>query len=196
VFELNTSGEETVLYNFGEETADGALPSGELVRYAGNIYGTTKFGGRGCRPVGCGTVFELSHLNIHRNTMIHSFTGLDGNGPNGLVLAQDRSGNLYGTTSSGGTGTGCAGGCGAVFEIMQGRATVFLYNFSGTPDAANPSGSLIVDRLGNIYGTTVLGGTFNQGTVFELSPNSDGTWTEHVLYSFTGEGVGHSRSQV
>jgi uncharacterized repeat protein (TIGR03803 family) len=187
VFKLDSSGKETVLYNFGEETADGAGPTGALVRYAGNIYGTTVEGGRGCAPTfGCGTVFELTHLNIHRNWTIHSFAGFDGNGPNGLISAEDRSGNLYGTTRLGGAGTGCdTSGCGTVFEVSQGQAAV-LYNFSGTPDAASPVGSLIVDRLGNIYGTTIQGGTFNQGSVFELSPNSDGTWTEHVLYSFTG----------
>jgi uncharacterized repeat protein (TIGR03803 family) len=80
-------------------------------------------------------------------------------------------------------------GCGTVFEVSQGQETA-LYSFGGTPDGATPSGNLILDMSGNLYGTTAAGGAFGQGTVFELSPNLDGTWTEQVLYSFTGNSDG------
>jgi uncharacterized repeat protein (TIGR03803 family) len=72
-----------------------------------------------------------------------------------------------------------------VFELSQGHETV-LYSFSGNPDGAYPE-KLTLDHSGNLYGTTVGGGAFDHGTVFELSPNVDGTWTEQVLYSFTGK---------
>jgi len=77
-------------------------------------------------------------------------------------------------------------GCG--FVLGQATEKV-LYSFSGPPDGGNPSASpLVSDRAGNLYGITSFGGTQNGGTIFELSPSSDGIWSEVVLYSFCASG--------
>lgn len=191
VFEVDASSRETIVYSFTGTAGDGEFPEGPLVRYAGNIYGTTP-GGGGSDCInfgGCGTIFEVSQGN---ETVVHTFTGLGGQYPL-EGLARDASGNLYGTTSAGTSETpppACGGqGCGTVFEMSQGQEIV-LYSFGGMPDAATPTtGRLIMDRLGNLYGTA-SGGEFDGGTVFELSPNSDGTWTERLLYSFRGKSDG------
>jgi uncharacterized repeat protein (TIGR03803 family) len=107
--------------------------------------------------------------------VLHSFSGTDGNSPRGGLVA-DSTGNLYGTTTYGGTGT-CPFGCGTVFKIdRQGHETV-LYNFTGLADGANPVSTLVLDSAGNLYGTTTAGGDSSCitnsggcGTVFKLTP--------------------------
>jgi uncharacterized repeat protein (TIGR03803 family) len=128
--------------------------------------------------------------------ILHSFTGgSDGGFPlAGLIF--DSKGNLYGTTQGGGTGgVGSCSGCGTVFELSPGAGGTWtetvLYTFgssSSFSDGALPTSPLIFDGKGNLYSTTQIGGSSpsQQGTVFELSPGSGGTWTEKVLYSFTG----------
>jgi uncharacterized repeat protein (TIGR03803 family) len=120
--------------------------------------------------------------------ILYSFTGgSDGGAPQGgLVL--DGKGNLYGTTQQGGSNSG-----GTVFELTPNSNGTWteqvLYSFTGlfgNSDGAFPYGSLVFDSKGNLYGTTVFGGTSFQGTVFELSPGTNGTWTENILYNFTG----------
>jgi len=101
----------------------------------------------------------------------------------------DGQGNVYGTTSGGG-GSGCNGqGCGTVFELMPERdgkwSERLLYVFEGKPDASGAFGGVIFDGNGSLYGTTKYGGTFDYGTVFELTPSTGG-WTENVLWSFDG----------
>jgi uncharacterized repeat protein (TIGR03803 family) len=189
VFELDTSGAKTVLYSFGGTTGDGAIPSGQLAWYAGNIYGTTEAGG----ATGSGTVFELIRGKVTaKENFLYSFAEPGGNLP-AAGLAEDGIGDFFGTTVYGSSGTpppGCGSqGCGTVFEVSQGQVTL-LHSFSGMPDGSGPQGSLVRDRSGNLYGTTRVGGAFNAGTVFELTPNSDHTWTEHVLYSFRGKSDG------
>lgn len=187
VFKLDTNGQETVLHSF-TGPPDGEYTRADLVMdAAGNLYGTTQGGGTSANcPVtfGCGIVFKIDTAG--NETVLHSFTGApDGATPySGLIL--DDAGNLYGTTLQGGTG-GCpapsgigvalAGpiGCGSVFKIdTTGKETV-LYSFAGgTTDGANPVADLLIDADGNLYGTTVLGGTANGGTVFELkAPGSN-----------------------
>ena len=116
VFKLNKAGKETVLYSF-MDGADGAGPEAGLIRdSAGNLYGTTAYGGGGTAcSGGCGTVFKLDTTG--HETLLHSFAGgADGALPE-ADLVQDSAGNLYGTTYNGG-GTGCGGaGCGVVFEV-------------------------------------------------------------------------------
>ena len=133
--------------------------------------------------------------------VLHSFSGPpDGFGPVGnLVL--DAAGNIYGTTTGGGSGKGpsCDPSCGVVFELSHvggGVTETILYNFcslTNCADGARPLSGVILDSAGNLYGTTEIGGLQNNcvaepgcGVVFELSPNSDGTWTETILHSFTG----------
>ena len=116
--------------------------------------------------------------------VLHDFDGSDGFSPqSGLIF--DAAGNLYGTASLGGTY-----GCGTVFELSSmpggGWTEKVLYSFnciSGS-DGFSPLAGLVFDAAGNLYGTTIGGGTYDYGTVFELSPMPGGGWTETVLYSF------------
>jgi hypothetical protein len=140
-------------------------------------------------------------------TVLHTFDGADGESPFGGVV-MDSKGNLYGTTMMGGTyyGTNCALSCGTVFELSpaSGGGWTFqvIYNFTGDADGGNPRGNLIVDNLGNIYGTTTVGGTVNSncsvgcGTVFELSPSSAGGWVLKTLHSFDWTDGAHPSAGV
>jgi uncharacterized repeat protein (TIGR03803 family) len=101
----------------------------------------------------------------------------------GLIF--DAAGNLYGTTAYGNC-NGAKGG--TVFELMRKTDGTWtkktLHNFGNGEDGYNPVASLTFDAAGNLYGTTNLGGAYDYGTVFELSPTADGDWTEKVLHSF------------
>ena len=124
-------------------------------------------------------------------TVLYNFIGSsDGLHPSASLIS-DSAGNFYGTTLLG--GQGCPGnqyGCGVVFEISPngsgGWNQTVLQSFSGPPDAANPwLAPVIFDKVGNLYGTTEFGGTYNWGAVFKLSPAGAG-WAVSILYSFTG----------
>jgi uncharacterized repeat protein (TIGR03803 family) len=106
-------------------------------------------------------------------------------------LISDSKGNLYGTASEGGPETyPCFGICGSVFELsptVNGWQATTLYQFSGGSDGGSPEAGLAFDKAGNLYGTTGQGGGGDScGTVFKLTPNGDGGWTESVLHSFSG----------
>jgi uncharacterized repeat protein (TIGR03803 family) len=189
VFELDTTGEETVLYSFNGGI-DGGYPDGGLVRdQAGNLYGTTVDGGEGsgCYYGGCGTVFKVDPSG--KETVLYSFTaGTEGEYPvEGLV--RDAVGNLYGITYQGGNSTcnngGIGSGCGTVFELDKTGKLTVLHNFTGGIDGAYPSARLIRDARGNLYGTTIEGGRgckpYGCGTVFQVDPSGK----ETVLYAFT-----------
>jgi uncharacterized repeat protein (TIGR03803 family) len=198
VFELMPAGNkhwtEKVLHSFSQAVNDGYFPEASLIfDAAGNLYGTTFYGGAhgsGCGGNGCGAVFELIHgANGHwTEKVLHSFSdsGQDGYNPiAGLIF--DGAGNLYGTTESG--GSGCGGwGCGVVFRLTpraNGKWTEkVLYAFVGGTDGANPYAGVVLDLAGNLYGTTESGGAYAVGTVFQLIPSKNGKWTESVLYSF------------
>jgi uncharacterized repeat protein (TIGR03803 family) len=110
----------------------------------------------------------------------------DGSEPYYSTPVFDSAGNLYGTTLDGGSS-----GYGTVFELTPSAGGTWteavLYSFTGgTGDGASPYAGLIFDSTGNLYGTTALGGAYQCGTVFELAPSAGGTWTETILYSFTG----------
>ena len=204
IFELtfrNGHWIKTILYDFCQQPAcaDGSAPSGTLaLDPAGNLYGTTNFGG----AFALGTAFQLTR-NIDgtwTQSVIHDFgTTADGAIPlSGMV--PDGNGNLYGTTISGGTGSNCtSGGCGTVFELSpagpgQWMETV-LYNFCSETycaDGSGPTAGLVMDGLGNFYGSTAYGGGLsNNGVVFEISPNG-ATWIEQVLHAFTGGNGGYN----
>jgi uncharacterized repeat protein (TIGR03803 family) len=184
VFEIAANGNERVVHRF-LGGADGAYPGSDLIAdSAGNLYGTTVLGGSGgCDGSGCGTVFKLAPDGSE--TVLHAFVGgSDGSGPTS-PLVEDASGNLYGTTAIGG-GSSCQGyGCGTVFRIGTNGNEKVLYSFSGTSDGNWPWGNLIIDKAGNLYGTTDVGGS-GSGVVFELA--ADGT--ESVLHAFTGNNDG------
>jgi uncharacterized repeat protein (TIGR03803 family) len=173
VFELSPNGSggwrEKVLHSFNYNGTDGAFPTGGLILdAANNLYGTTEQGGIHSQ----GTVFELTpHSNgSWTERVLLSFNGSDGASPQGSLVRFGSSANLYGTTSNGGVN-----GAGAVFEMTPTQGgnwtETVLHNFSATGgDGTYPQGSLLFDSAGNLYGATSLGGTYNSGTVFEITP--------------------------
>jgi uncharacterized repeat protein (TIGR03803 family) len=198
------SWKEKVLYSFCALTncSDGASPIfGDLVfDAAGNLYGTTSEGGIvGCgsdNSVGCGVVFQLTPNadGSWTESVLHSFCAHcgDGNGPEGGLIF-DPAGNLYGTARFGGTSEGCGGsGCGTVFRLAPNSdgswTESVLYNFPGSNYSPGPY--LIFDQGGNLYGATSANG--NGGTVFRLTPNADGSWTESALHHFSGGSDGQN----
>jgi uncharacterized repeat protein (TIGR03803 family) len=136
-----------------------------------------------------GVTVALANLSWAGEKILYTFVGEpDGYGPEGsLIFDSNSKGNLYGTTSSGGTAQ-----AGTVFELSPGQDGTWtekiLYSFTGYPDGIYPYAGLISDSKGNLYGTTNQGGLFDSGTVFELIPGADGTWAETVLYSFGTSG--------
>jgi len=173
---------EKVLYSF-RGTPDASIPTSNLISDdAGNLYGTTARGGISDGYYGNGTVFKLSPASGHwRETILYKFSGgSDGKYPSSGLI-RDSAGNFYGTTSQGGSSS-C--GCGVLFEVDPSGTLTVLYSFTQA-DGEYPSGGLIFDAHGDLFGTTSNGGAYGNGVVFELIPSSDGSWTEKVLYSFT-----------
>jgi uncharacterized repeat protein (TIGR03803 family) len=177
VFKVDARGNETVLYAFTGGT-DGGFPNGSLIRDAsGNLYGVTAWGGdlssctgRGAYN-GCGVIFKLDTTG--KETVLYAFKGItDGAYPDGGLL-RDKSGNLYGATNMGGT-IGCADnfGCGTIFKLDTNGHENVLYTFNAISHGVYPNGGLIMDRSGNLYGTTSSGGNPSCycGVVFKLTP--------------------------
>ncbi len=133
-------------------------------------------------------MFSISAVARSQDRVIYPFPASpDCSGPIAPLIS-DENGNLYGTASNGGSGNhGC------VFKLSRqsdGRwSETTLYSFSGS-DGAFPYAALVFDNSGNLYGTTVRGGTYDGGIAFELSPAPDGEWVETVLHSFGGQGDG------
>ena len=155
---------------------------------AGNLYGAAAAGA----GHNLGAIFKLTpHADGNwTSTIIHGFSGPDGQIPNG-ELVFDSAGNLYGTTLAGGTHSS-----GVVFKLTPHKngtwTETVLYNFKGAADGGFPTAGLIFDAAGNLYGTT-SGNAFDGpicstfcDVVFKLAPHTDGTWTESVLHTFTG----------
>jgi uncharacterized repeat protein (TIGR03803 family) len=212
VFELSPAAgggwTEMVLHSFDNNGTDGFEPSASLVLDAeGNLYGTTVEGGGGlCMKssngpvVGCGTVFELTAgvggVWTEKILYVFGIRALDGIWPySNLVF--DSTGNLYGTTSLGGSHALCymygktLTGCGTVFELKPNRNGVWtekiLHNFGAGTDGEIPSAGVVFDAAGNLYGTTTSGGPplcgengkFRVcGIVFELIPEGTKGWNE------------------
>lgn len=186
--EVNGEWREKVLYAFNG-ASDGKDPESPLIVDAsGNIFGTTEQGGAECSGgLTCGVVFKISHSQSGwtENTLYAFRGGSDGQWPLGqLVLDVD--GNLYGTTIEGGNSSQCGYGCGTIFEVSPTSGNWserVLYTFmGGRSDGSWPEGGIIADGAGNLYGTTLSGGTDVIGTVFKL----DTTNTETILHNFTG----------
>lgn len=196
----------TILYSFLGGVG-GASPYGGLVMDGtGNLYGTTQYGAKGTiqgqRPTGYGLVFELSPgaNGVWTEKTLYEFGGYPSDGAQSVAnLNFDSAGNLYGTTSQGGNGScaiadGTLVGCGIVFELsFEGgvwRETI-LHSFQdGTQDGQNPLAGLVFDKSGNLFGTTVYGGSgsgqsSSAGTVFELSPLAGGEWKEDLIVQFS-----------
>jgi uncharacterized repeat protein (TIGR03803 family) len=195
-----------ILHTFNNNGKDGYLPVARVVLdSAGNLYGTTETGGTGSCTAGglsgCGTVFELSPKagGGYGERILHSFAndGIDGTSPRGGLIL-DSSGNLYGTTYYGGSGTSvnCAdsGGCGTVFELSPQAGGAWrekiLHSFTQDGvDGILPDTALTIGTDGNLYGITDSGGAnYYWGTVFQLTPIAGGSWTETILHSFNSNG--------
>ena len=182
----------TVLYSFAGYPTDGAGPiAGLFMDAAGNLYGTTTFGGNvngdhcgSSGYIGCGTVFKLDVKG--KETVLHNFNGPDGANPSSSLI-MDAKGDLYGTTEYGGilqdcTVTGGAG-CGVVFKL-SGKTETVLHRFCSVEDCADgalPWRGLVMDTSGALYGTTYTGGSVNGGVVFKLVGKK-----ETILHNFTG----------
>ena len=195
---------ESQLWNFGASSSDGSFPTGPVMDKSGNLYGTTSGGGSG----GSGMAYELSPSAgggaPWNETILWNFalSATDAFIPESSLIV-DSSGNLYGTTERGGTNN--FGG--AVFKLSPPSSTCtppagqnwcesILWNFGNGTDGEEPRASVIMDKSGNLYGTTVTGGIYNDpieaaGTVFELSPPSSTctppagqNWCENILWYF------------
>lgn len=206
VFELSPASSGgwngKAIYDFPLLT-EGTMPyAGLTPDGAGNYYGTTATGGNNSScgySIGCGSVFKLSPNGKGgwKETVIYIFTGKNGDGayPTGNLVF-DSGGNLYGTTQTGGAVGTCSYNdyCGTVFKLAPNSngtwTETVLYAFTGYTkgDGSDPIYGLVLDAAGNLYGTTTRGGTYDTGTVFELSPSSGGTWTETILHIFGGTG--------
>lgn len=147
----------------------------------GGLYGLASGGGANYG----GTVFQLTPIvgGGWNFDLVHSFgSENDGRFPQG-PLTLDSSGNLYGTTAGGGSYSN-----GSVFKLTSGTdgwVETILYDFPGGQDGAYPFAGVILDRRGNVYGTTNEGGNENVGIVYKLTPTK-GLWKIHVIHSFTG----------
>jgi uncharacterized repeat protein (TIGR03803 family) len=182
------AGSETVLVNF--EGVKGENPYGRLVMdKEGNLYGTTFTGG----THGAGNIFKLDASDAYSEQVLYDFEGnkLGGFPKAGVIL--DASGNLYGTTTCGGSSP-CPGGNGVAFKLSADGYEV-LYTFTGANDGGVPFAPLVFDGAMNLWGTTTAGGTgaclghTGCGVVFELTAAS-GYHTEMPIYTFRGASDG------
>ena len=178
----NGSWTESVLYSF-QGGSDGGNPyAGLIFDEAGNLYGATAVGGSGCNGYGCGTVFRLTPSGSGwTKNVLYTFQGSsDGLNPYGGLIF-DGSGNLYGTTAGGGSGSG-----GTAFMLAPSNGNwkySLVYSFAGSVTLPGPYDSLLMDTAGSLYGTTCCDGSASQGSVFKLTA-SNGGWTETDLYDF------------
>jgi uncharacterized repeat protein (TIGR03803 family) len=173
VFKVDATGHESVIYNF-PGGADGAYPEAGLIRdAAGNLYGTAISGGTCWYYLGCGVVFKLDPFGNY--TVLHRFTGYDGMGPE-ADLIRDADGNLYGTTSDGGSHSD-----GVVFKLAPDGTYTVLHSSDGLT-GARFDGILVRDSMQNIYGTSFYGGSSDAGVIFKLDPRGN----YKVLYNFKG----------
>jgi uncharacterized repeat protein (TIGR03803 family) len=190
VFELTPAGggawTETTIFSFKGGT-HGSIPVGGVIfDSAGDLYGTTKLGGS--KNVGVAYKLKKSHAGVWSETVLHNFGSVAGDGeyPTGSLVF-DGSGNLYGTTQGGGAYTnGTERSGGTVFKLTASGTTFtesVLHSFGNGTDGASPRCNLIFDSYEVLYGTTFGGGTYGNGTVFELALVGT-AWTESVLYSF------------
>ena len=187
----NGSWTEKLIHCFGKGT-DGANPLAGLTFDAGgNLYGTTVSGG----VLYAGTVFRLSPKGNGEwsETVLHNFGGGDGSEPYAAVIL-DQAGNIYGTTNLGGAHDG-----GSVFKLApdaNGKWTVtVLYSFCAISDCADgyaPSAGVVLDKKGNLYGTTPYGGAYHGGVAFRLTRGANGHWSEIVLHNFGKDKDGYS----
>jgi uncharacterized repeat protein (TIGR03803 family) len=187
----------TVLHDFLGQHGDGYGPyAGVVLGADGNVYGTTQLGGNPlCAGGGCGTAYELRRMpdGKWKEIVLHKFGAYTGDGqkPGLGALVSDGAGSLYGTTGQGGTHL-CSAGCGTVFKLRRqpdGRwKETVIYDFRDGASGNTPEAGVVLDKKGNLYGTTVYGGSgqCSCGVVYKLSTASNGKWRYTVLHTFTG----------
>lgn len=181
---------ETTLYTFQSWGGTGYNPDSSLYMDSkGALYGTTYYGGDPhCL---CGVIYKLTPPKTTGNPwnyqVLHSFTvSNDGKLPYNPVIANSQ-GDVFGTTLQGGTYDS-----GTIYELIPATAGKYtekvLYSFGDNDDASVPNGPLTMDSTGALYGAGAMGGAFNEGAIFKLTPPVSGstTWTESILYSFGG----------
>jgi uncharacterized repeat protein (TIGR03803 family) len=175
VFKVDTSGHETVLYTFTGGN-DGGNPNGVMRDSAGNLYGTTSNGGAS----GAGVVFKVDTSG--NETVLYTFTGGADGGYSDAGVIRDSAGNFYGTTNNGGTA-----GLGVVFKVDTSGNETVLHTFTRGLEGDQPDlAGVILDSVGNLYGTAAFGGAGGQGVVYKL----DTSGNETVLYAFPGAADG------
>jgi len=184
---------ETVIYQFclsNPTCVDGNAPyAGLILDPAGNLYGTTEWGGTGCVAEGCGTVYEIQRSSGGwKQIVLHRFdnNGRDGVTPGNGALLMDSAGRIYGTTEVGGTF-----GWGTLFRLTRvadgSWKETILRNFKNDASGSFPASGVVMDKAGNLYGTTTSGGTqCGCGVVYKLAPGPKGKWTYTLLHTFTG----------
>jgi uncharacterized repeat protein (TIGR03803 family) len=182
VFKLSPDGVHSVLHAF-KGGSDGNGPNGLVLDKLNNLYGTTWTGGSGsCVTISCGTVFEIKSNG--KEKIVYAFKSVhDGMNPQGS-LSLDDAGNLWGVASGGGPGCGCNG---TVFQITPDGKKKTRFAFPGGVSGSSPT-SVIAAKSGDLFGTTLNGGTDNKGVIFKLPKQGD----EVVLWSFTGGDDGAS----
>lgn len=170
IFKIDTTGKGSTLYTFTNSSNGNSPLAGLILDSAGNLYGTTMYGGANGR----GNVFQLSPTGTL--TVLYSFTGGTDGGYPSCTLVRDSAGNLYGTAGSGGTKS-----MGVVFKLDTAGNETVLYNFKGGADGSDPIAGVARDASGNFYGTTYRGGSANFGVVYKI----DTTNKETLLHTFT-----------
>jgi uncharacterized repeat protein (TIGR03803 family) len=180
VYEIKPDGTKLTLYEFPGGSNGGNPFGGVILDSDGNIYGTA---GQGSSSCGCGIVFEIAPGGAE--TVLYTFQGGDdGAGPVGVTM--DGAGNLYGATVGGGNCTFQNGGCGTVYKLAPNGTKTTLYEFQGGDDGLEPLNTLILDKKGNLYGTTFYSRRGCRksgrgcGAVFEVSPAGK----ESTLHAF------------
>jgi uncharacterized repeat protein (TIGR03803 family) len=197
-FKLAPNGTLTTIHVFCNQQSCPEVNTGLLLATDENFYGVTSTGGgsTSCRS-GCGSVFKLTPNGAM--TVLHSFSLTDGAYP-AAALVEGADGNLYGTTSAGGSNSSCSYenlvGCGTIFKITMAGTLTTVHNFNGS-DGSSPLASLIQAIDGNYYGTTFAGGVYDNcagtcGTVFKITPSGGLT----TLHSFNGGDGGNPRAAL
>jgi len=182
---------EHVLHRFGATDGDGSDPLAvPIFDEHGNLFGTTAYGGKRCGGTDCGTVYELSPAagGRWRERILYRFNnnGRDGRNPGGGSLTMDAEGKLYGTTVAGGRYAG------VIFELAPQETGAWketiLYEFQGGSLGFEPGGGVVRNKAGNLYGTTVYGGSpqCDCGVVYKLAPQKNGKWKYTALHTFVG----------
>jgi uncharacterized repeat protein (TIGR03803 family) len=193
VFELSPTKSggwsESPLYAFADGSDGGFPNAGVILDKNGNLFGAASTGGSTQCSIGCGVVYELTKSSRWMESVLHTFTGTDGQFPNAVLFAS-RSGTLYSTTWYGGSS-----GNGTVFALVPGSSgwtETVLYSFAGTNDGSGPTAGVIQDKAGNLFSTTYKYDGDNNGVAFELRQRAHGAWKDRNLFAFTVNGDGEN----